>query len=163
MTDQHSKSTTSPVLPLSQPPPTAHTKQQVYDSDTDTISSDIWSPHHNTIGGTLSSAATLTDNSIKSKDQKTLETSSSGSTSLWLQRHQRRNKLHRFFFGCIGLFVLVALLGSIILWIGSSFILPSQKYTTEISHVPNTSSSSPSSNRNLHPSSTIINNPPKNT
>ncbi|CAO3627070.1 unnamed protein product [Cunninghamella echinulata] len=150
------------------PPNQAHTKKQVYDSDTDSLHGHIWSPAY-TMMGSISSAATLNQSNISSnsnnssKDQKsfkstTATTGTSSSKSIWLQHHQRRSKLYRYIFNCVGFVVLLALLGTIFLWIGSSFIFPQKKYTTEISHVPFPSSSSFSSSS--YPSSTIqINHP----
>ncbi|KAI9302212.1 hypothetical protein BJ944DRAFT_123871 [Cunninghamella echinulata] len=150
------------------PPNQAHTKKQVYDSDTDSLHGHIWSPAY-TIMGSISSAATLNQSNISSssnnsgKDQKSFESTTTrvSTSSIWLQHHQRRSKLYRYIFNCVGFIVLLALLGTIFLWIGSSFIFPQKKYTTEISHVPFPSSSSFSSNS--HPSSTIQINHPLNS
>ncbi|ORX50211.1 hypothetical protein DM01DRAFT_1337873 [Hesseltinella vesiculosa] len=54
----------------------------------------------------------------------------------WLHRHQQRRRRHRRVFGCVGFFILLTLIGSIVFWVSSDLITPRAKYTTTLSHVP---------------------------
>lgn len=119
------------------PPNQAHTRQQVYDSDTHSLDSTIWSPT-NTVVENMSSAATLTDE--KSMDKKSSFLSTGNVTSGWLHKRQKNNKRNRFMLGCIGLVVFMVLLGTVVLWVGSAFILPKNKYSATLAQVPRSTS-----------------------
>ncbi|KAI8337077.1 hypothetical protein BC941DRAFT_470808 [Chlamydoabsidia padenii] len=106
------------------PPSQAYTRQQAYDSDTHSLDSNTWSPTY------IPSATTLI-----TSDEKT----SSVMRSQWLQQRQKNSKRDRAVLGCVGLIVLVVLVGTIILWVASAFILPQNKYSTTLAHVPRSS------------------------
>jgi hypothetical protein len=119
------------------PPNQAHTRQQVYDSDTHSLDSTIWSPT-NTVVENMSSAATLTDE--KSMDKRSSFLSTGHATSGWLHKRQKNNKRNRAMLGCIGLVVFMVLLGTVVLWVGSAFILPKNKYSATLAQVPRSTS-----------------------
>lgn len=109
------------------PPDQAHTRQDLYDSDTHSLDSTTWLH--------IPSIAKLTNN-----DNKPLDKPSPTLRSHWLQQSQKNNKRDRAVLGCVGLIVLLALVGTIALWIGSSFIVPQHKYSTTLAQVPRSSS-----------------------
>ncbi|ORZ07682.1 hypothetical protein BCR42DRAFT_442643 [Absidia repens] len=116
-------------------PNQAYTRQQAYDSDTNTLHSSECSPTN------MSSAATLSSKDEKSLDKKSAATfSSSSASSGWLYKRQKNNQRNRAMLGCIGLIVFMVLLGTVVLWVGSAFILPQNKYSTTLSQVPLSSS-----------------------
>ncbi|CAO3595847.1 unnamed protein product [Absidia cylindrospora] len=116
-------------------PSQAYTRQQAYDSDTNTLNSSECSPTN------MSSAATLSSKDEKSLDKKSAATLSSMSASSgWLYKRQKNNQRNRVMLGCIGLIVFMVLLGTVVLWVGSAFILPQNKYSTTLSQVPLSSS-----------------------
>ncbi|KAI8332419.1 hypothetical protein BC941DRAFT_474197 [Chlamydoabsidia padenii] len=119
-------------------PSQAHTKQQVYDSDTHSLDSAVWSPT-NTVVENMSSAATLTTDE-KSLDRKTSSFLPTSLSSTWLQKRQKNNKRNRAMLGCIGLVVFMVLLGTVVLWVGSAFILPKNKYSATLAQVPRSTS-----------------------
>ncbi|KAI8081632.1 uncharacterized protein BX664DRAFT_376295 [Halteromyces radiatus] len=122
------------------PPNQAYTRHQAYDTDTNSLDSSVWSPT-NTVVENMSSAATLS-----SKDEKTSLDKASSSlattpvTSGWLYQRQRNSKWNRAMLSCVGLVVFLVLMGTVVLWVGSAFILPQNKYSATLAQVPRSSS-----------------------
>ncbi|SAM08878.1 hypothetical protein [Absidia glauca] len=107
------------------PPNQAHTRQDLYDSDTHSLDSTAWLH--------IPSIAKLTNDEKSSNKPSSLR-------SHWLQQRQKNNKRDRAVLGCVGLIVLLVLVGTIALWIGSAFIVPQHRYSTTLAQVPRSSS-----------------------